>query len=285
MSARTPSVWSRLLKNKTLLVGIAIVAVFAILALFSEWLSPHNPLSQNIRARFSPPSAQYWLGTDNLGRDIFSRIVWGSQVSLIVGILAVGVGASLGVMAGMISGFFGGVVDDVIMRIADTLLALPTILMALVIVAMMGSASVFSVVVAIGIANTPRFARIVRAEVLSVRKLDYVSAAVALGASRSRLMIRHILPNTFTSIVVLSTLRVAQAITTEASLSFLGFGPQAPTITWGAMISTGRDVLRTTPWVPLAPGLAIMLLVIGFSLLGDGLRDYLDPKSRQQRGR
>jgi peptide/nickel transport system permease protein len=285
MSASRPSALRRLLDNRAMLIGLAIVLVFTVLAVFSDWLSPYSPLVQDIRGRLASPNLQHWLGTDNLGRDIFSRIVWGSQVSLIVGVLAVGIGAGIGVAAGMVSGFFGGAADNIIMRVADTLLALPTILLALVIVAMMGGGSVLSVIVAIGIANTPRFARIVRAEVLSVRKLDYVSAAQALGASRVRIMVRHILPNIFASIVVLSTLRIAQAITTEASLSFLGFGPQTPTITWGAMISAGRDVLRTSPWVPLAPGVAIMLLVIGFSLLGDGLRDYLDPKSARSTGK
>ena len=279
MRAPPESRLRRLFNNKTMMIGLAIVLVFTILALFSPWLSPYNPLAQNIRNRFAPPSLQHWLGTDDLGRDIFSRVVWGSQVSLIVGLFAVGVGASLGVAAGVISGFFGGAVDNIIMRLADALLALPTMLLALVIVAITGGGSVFSVVVAVGIATAPRFARIVRADVLSVRKLNYVSAALALGASRRRILLRHILPNILASIAVLFTLRVAQAISIEASISFLEFGAQAPTVTWGAMISAGRDVLATRPWVPLAPGFAIMLFVIGFSLLGDGLRDYLDPKA------
>ncbi|MBI4282871.1 MAG: ABC transporter permease [Chloroflexi bacterium] len=274
----------KIVEDRAMLAGCLLIVLFVVMAIFSPWLSPYDPFAQNISLRLSPPGAKHWLGTDGYGRDILSRIIWGSRISITVGIFAVGIGAALGIMAGLISGFFGGAIDNVIMRVVDTLLVLPTILLALVIVAMLGP-SIFNVMIAVGISNAPRFARIIRAEVLSVKKMDYVAAAFALGASHKRLILRHILPNTFASLLVLSTLRVAQAITTEASLSFLGLGAQPPTPTWGSMIADGRVFLRTSPWIPIFPGIMIMLLVMGFNLFGDGLRDILDPKLRGSKGK
>ena len=274
----------KIVEDRAMLAGCLLIVLFVVMAIFSPWLSPYDPFAQNISLRLSPPGAKHWLGTDGYGRDILSRIIWGSRISITVGIFAVGIGAALGIMAGLISGFFGGAIDNVIMRVVDTLLVLPTILLALVIVAMLGP-SIFNVMIAVGISNAPRFARIIRAEVLSVKKMDYVAAAFALGASHKRLILRHILPNTFASLLVLSTLRVAQAITTEASLSFLGLGAQPPTPTWGSMIADGRVFLRTSPWIPIFPGIMIMLIVMGFNLFGDGLRDILDPKLRGSKGK
>jgi peptide/nickel transport system permease protein len=267
------------IKNRAMLVGCILILFFMIAAIFSAWLSPFDPFAQNIRFRLKPPGDPYWLGTDGYGRDILSRIIWGARISLTVGVIAVAIGASLGIVVGLVSGFFGGPIDNLLMRIIDILLVLPTILLALVVVAMLGP-GIFNLMIAVGISNAPRFARVIRAEVLAVKQMVFVDAASALGASYIRLMARHILPNTFASILVLSTLRVAQAITTEASLSFLGLGVVPPTPTWGSMISDGRVYLRTSPWVAIVPGVMIMLIVMAFNLFGDGLRDLLDPKLR-----
>jgi peptide/nickel transport system permease protein len=268
-----------MIKNRAMLVGCILILLFMIAAIFSAWLSPFDPFAQNIRLRLKPPGDPFWLGTDGYGRDILSRIIWGARISLTVGVIAVVIGASLGILVGLISGFFGGAIDNLLMRIIDIMLVLPTILLALVVVAMLGP-GIFNLMVAVGISNAPRFARVIRAEVLAVKQMVFVDAASALGASYIRLMCRHILPNTFASILVLSTLRVAQAITTEASLSFLGLGVVPPTATWGSMISDGRVYLRTSPWVAIVPGVMIMLIVMAFNLFGDGLRDLLDPKLR-----
>jgi peptide/nickel transport system permease protein len=266
-------------QNRAMLVGCVLILLFSITAVFSAWLAPFDPFAQNIRFRLRPPGDAFWMGTDGYGRDILSRIIWGARISLTVGVVAVGIGAGLGILVGLVSGFFGGALDNLLMRIVDVLLVLPTVLLALVIVAMLGP-GIFNLMIAVGISNAPRFARVIRAEVLTVKKMIFVDAASALGASYVRLMYRHILPNTFASILVLATLRVAQAITTEASLSFLGLGVVPPTPTWGSMISDGRVYLRTSPWVAIFPGVMIMLIVMAFNLFGDGLRDLLDPKLR-----
>src|SRR5262245_25050787 len=269
----------RIIQNRAMLVGCLLIAFFTIAALFSGWLSPFDPFAQNIRMRLKPPGDPFWLGTDGYGRDILSRIIWGARISLTVGVIAVAIGATLGIIVGLISGFFGGALDNFLMRVIDILLVLPTVLLALVIVAMLGP-GIFNLMIAVGISNAPRFARVIRAEVLTVKKMIFVDAATALGANYMRLMSRHILPNTFASILVLSTLRVAQAITTEASLSFLGLGVAPPTPTWGSMISDGRIYLRTSPWVAIVPGVMIMLIVMAFNLFGEGLRELLNPKLR-----
>jgi peptide/nickel transport system permease protein len=274
----------RIVENRAMLAGCLIIFLFVFTAIFTSWLSPFDPFAQSIRQRLRPPGDPYWLGTDGYGRDILSRIIWGSRISLTVGVVAVAIGATLGILVGLVAGFFGGAVDNLLMRIIDILLVLPTILLSLVIVAMLG-AGVFNLMIAVGIANAPRFARVIRAEVLAVKQMVFVNAASALGASSIRLMARHILPNILASILVLSTLRIAQAITTEASLSFLGLGVPPPTPTWGSMIADGRIYLRTSPWVAIIPGIMIMLIVMAFNLFGDGLRDLLDPKLRGSKGR
>lgn len=273
----------RIVANRAMLAGCLIIFLFVFTAIFTSWLSPFDPFAQSIRMRLRPPGDPHWLGTDGYGRDILSRIIWGSRISLTVGVVAVAIGATLGILVGLVAGFFGGGVDNLLMRIIDILLVLPTILLALVIVAMLGP-GVFNLMIAVGIANAPRFARVIRAEVLAVKQMVFVNAASALGASSIRLMARHILPNTLASILVLSTLRIAQAITTEASLSFLGLGVPPPTPTWGSMIADGRIYLRTSPWVAIIPGIMIMLIVMAFNLFGDGLRDLLDPKLRGSKG-
>jgi ABC-type dipeptide/oligopeptide/nickel transport system permease subunit len=270
---------SAALRNKTLIIGAAIVLVFVLMALAAYWLAPHDPSAQNLRSRMKPPSAENWMGTDAFGRDVFSRVIWGSQISLMVGLLAVAGGGVIGAAIGLVSGYFGGWVDNLIMRIVDVILTLPSILLAIVIVAISSSGGPLGVAAAVGFANTPRFARVVRSDVLSLRKIDYVSAAVALGASRGRIMLRHILPNVLGSILILASLRIGEAILAEASLSFLGFGPQPPSVTWGFMIAEGRNLLRLSPWIVFFPAGAIMLLVIGFNLLGDGLVSILDPRN------
>jgi peptide/nickel transport system permease protein len=273
----------RIVENRAMLAGCLIIFLFVFTAIFTSWLSPFDPFAQSIRLRLRPPGDPHWLGTDGYGRDILSRIIWGSRISLTVGVVAVAIGATLGILVGLVAGFFGGGIDNLLMRIIDILLVLPTILLSLVIVAMLG-AGVFNLMIAVGIANAPRFARVIRAEVLAVKQMVFVNAASALGASSIRLMARHILPNILASILVLSTLRIAQAITTEASLSFLGLGVPPPTPTWGSMIADGRIYLRTSPWVAIIPGIMIMLIVMAFNLFGDGLRDLLDPKLRGSKG-
>jgi peptide/nickel transport system permease protein len=269
----------RVTENRAMFIGCILIIFFVVTAIFSAWLAPFDPFAQSIRQKLKPPGDPYWLGTDGYGRDILSRIIWGARISLSVGVVAVSIGAILGILVGLVSGFFGGSIDNLLMRIVDILLVLPTVLLALVIVAMLGP-GIFNLMIAVGISNAPRFARLIRAEVLTVKKMVFVDAATALGASYIRLMLRHVLPNTLASILVLSTLRVAQAITTEASLSFLGLGVAPPTPTWGSMISDGRVYLRTSPWVAIVPGIMIMLIVMAFNLVGDGLRDILDPKLR-----
>lgn len=271
---------SGLFRNKTVLAGGVLLLVFVVMAVGADWLAPYDPVTQALRERLRGPGAAHWMGTDNFGRDIFSRVIWGARISLEVGVLAVAVGGSIGITIGLIAGFFGGWLDIAIMRLVDAMLSLPTLLVAIVIVAITGTGGLFSVVAAVGLANAPRFARLMRAEVLSLKTLEYVTAAAALGASRMRQMFRHILPNAIATILVLSTLRIGEAVMAEAALSFLGFGPQQPNITWGAMIAEGRSFLRAAPWIPLFPAAAIMLLVVSFNLIGDGLLDVIDPKRR-----
>jgi peptide/nickel transport system permease protein len=268
------------LQNKAAVLGMAIVLIMILMAIFAPLVAPYGPLSQELSNRLQPPGKQHLMGTDKYGRDILSRVVWGTRVSLQVGVIAVGIGASLGTIIGLISGYFGGVVDNILMRFMEILLTLPMLVLALVMVALLGS-SLTNVMIAVGISILPRFARVIRGSALSVREMDFVDAARVLGAKDSRIIFRHVLPNTLHAVIVLATLRVATAILIEATLSFLGLGVEYDKPTWGSMINEGRMYLQTAPWLAIFPGIAIMLMVLALSLFGDGLREALDPRLRE----
>lgn len=268
------------------LLPIAIIAVFVVISLFGDWLTPIGPMEQNLRLRFLPPAwidggqIKHLLGTDNLGRDILSRIIVGARASFIVAISALTFGSALGSVIGLVSGYFGGRLDTIIMRTADAMMAFPLILAALLLVAVIGP-GVHTVVLAASLILWARFARLIRSEVLSVRERDFVKLARIAGASDLRIMFVHVLPNVLNSVVVLLTLQLGFVIIVEATLSFLGAGVPPPTPTWGQMVAGGRTYLETAWWISLFPGLAIAAVVLAFNLLGDWLRDHLDPKLRQ----
>jgi len=273
--------WKQLLKNKAAMVGLGIIGLLILTAVFAPLLAPYNPIETKILFRLQAPSADHLLGTDDLGRDILSRIIYGSRISLQVGLISVGIALVFGVGSGVVAGYYGGKVDMLIMRFMDIMLAFPSILLAIAIMAILGP-QLSNAMLAIGIVNLPRFARIVRSSVLTVKEEEYISAAKSLGASDLRIMLKHLLPNCLAPLIVQSTLSIAGAILEAASLSFLGLGAQPPTPEWGAMLSAGRASLQIAPWVVAFPGLAIAITVLGFNLFGDGLRDALDPKMKDK---
>lgn len=269
----------RFKKNKRALVGFWMVVIFVGLAIFAQAIAPYDPIEQNMDVILQPPSAHHWFGTDEYGRDILSRILYGAQISLMIGIVGVLISVVIGVGLGTISGYFGGKTDMLVMRIMDIFMAFPSFLLALAIVSVLGP-GMGNVMIAIGIFSVPTFARISRSAVLSVKDKEYIEASKSMGATHSRLIFKHIIPNSVAPIIVLSTMRIATAILTASGLSFLGMGAQPPTPEWGAMLSTGREYLRSAPHVSTIPGLAIMFMVLAFNMLGDGLRDALDPKMK-----
>ena len=274
-------VWTRTRRNPPALIALCLVGFFVALALLADLIAPMDPLQQNLALRLSPPMQNgFLLGSDDLGRDILSRIIHGARVSLQVGSIAAVISMVIGTGLGLLSGYFGGWVDGAIMRLIDIMLAFPTILLAIVIVAALGP-SLNNAMIAIGLIGVPGFARMIRASVLVERQADYVAAERALGAGHLRLMLTSILPNCTGPIIVQTSLSYAFAITAAAGLSYLGLGAQAPLPEWGLMVATGRDYLTTAWWVITFPGLAILLAVIGFNLLGDVLRDGLDPRLRR----
>jgi peptide/nickel transport system permease protein len=260
------------------LAALAVVALWLALAAAAPALAPYEPLGQDIAGRLGPPSSTHWLGTDALGRDILSRILHGARISIPVGLAAVALAACLGMVVGSLAGFLGGVVDEVTMRATDLMLAFPTVILALVITAALG-AGIRNAVLAIMIAWWPTYARLVRGLVLSVREREFVQGAYALGASDLRVLGRHIVPNMLSSVVVIATLDVGQAILTFAALSFLGLGPPPEVPEWGSMIAAGRSHFEQW-WIGTFPGLAILSLTLAFNVVGDGLRDSLDPRLR-----
>jgi peptide/nickel transport system permease protein len=257
--------------------GLFISAVVIFCAIFADVIAPYNPSAQDYLALTEPPSARHLLGTDDLGRDMLSRIIYGTRVSLQVGLIAVGIAVSLGVTLGLVSGYIGGWIDDIIMRFIDSVQAFPGLILALAITAALGP-SIGNAMIAIGFVSTPGIARLTRGQTLSVRERDFVAAARVIGVSPVAIMARHIWPNVTAPIIVQSTLLMAGAIVTEASLSFLGVGVQPPTPSWGAMLRTGSQYLEVAPWLALAPGAAIFLTVLAFNFVGDGLRRALDPR-------
>ncbi len=270
--------WRRLRRHRLAMLGLGIIGAIVLLAIFAPVVSPQDPLAIDYAHTAAPPGVGgHLLGTDAVGRDILSRLIYGTRISLQVGIVAVGIASSLGTAVGLAAGYHGGVVDSVLMRAVDVFLAFPVIVLAIAIIAVLGP-SLVNVIIALGLVAWTTYARVVRGQVLVLRELDFVQAARAIGTSDAKIIVRHILPNTLAPIIVLATVGMAAAIIAEAALSFLGLGVQPPTPSWGTMLNEGRGFLRTAPHISTFPGLAIMLTVLGFNFLGDGLRDALDPR-------
>ncbi len=265
--------------QRAVLGGFVLVIIFAS-AIFADWLAPYPPNRQNLRNRLQPPSAEHVLGTDNFGRDVMSRIIHGGRVSLSIGFISVGIALGIGGLMGLLAGFYGGWLDSLISGIVDVLLALPAFLLALAIVAALGP-SIINVMIAVGIATVPAFARIMRSAVLTVREMDYVTAAEAVGSRDGRVMLKHIIPNSLGPVIVQVSLSLAGAILSAAGLSFLGMGAQPPTAEWGSMLNAARPYIRDAQWTVTFPGLAIVITVLALNLVGDGLRDALDPRRLQ----
>ncbi|MFC5588671.1 nickel transporter permease [Sporosarcina soli] len=273
--------WKRLRKNKAAVVGGFFILLFIFVSIVGPELTTQDPNKVNIINKLQVPSAEHWFGTDNYGRDIFTRIIHGMELTLRVGFLSVTIGGVIGVILGIVSGYYGGKIDTIIMRVMDVLLAFPGILLALAIVSVLGG-SLNNVIIAVAVFSIPAFARIVRGSTLSVRKLEYIDAMKALGASDFRIIFKHILPNVMSPIIVQATLRIATAVLTASGLSFLGLGAQPPTPEWGAMLSEGRAFMTEHPHVILFPGMMIVIVVLAFNIFGDGLRDALDPKMNRR---
>ena len=273
----------RLARRRTAVFGLGVVIVVLLAALFAPWLTPFDPLEQDINQRLKEPGWQtaagriHMLGTDHLGRDILARVIFGSRIALVVGVSAVLISGVLGMAIGLVAGYFGGKVDDFFMRLADIQLAFPFILLAIAVIGVLGP-NLRNIIIVIGVSSWVVYARVVRGEVLSIREREFVQAAIALGSRDGRVLVRHVLPNAFTPWLVVATLDMARVIVIESALSFLGLGVQPPTPTWGGMLADGRVYLSTAWWLATFPGLAILVTVLGINLLGDGLRDTLDPR-------
>jgi peptide/nickel transport system permease protein len=281
----TRDVVRRLVRHRGAVAGLLVILLFFATALLAPSLSPYDPLAQNLDRRLQGPSSAHPLGTDDFGRDILSRVMYGARISLTVGFLSIGIAVAGGLILGLVAGFYtagrwGRVIDIVIMRTSDILLAFPAVLLAIAIVTALGP-SLRHAMLAIAIIYLPRFIRIVRAAILVEKEQTYIEAGQALGMSHRRLLFRHLLPNVMSPVIVQATLGLAEAIIEAAALSFLGLGATPPTPEWGAMLSEGRSYLRLAPWVTFFPGIAIFLIVVSFNLLGDGLRDALDPRLRR----
>ena len=278
---RQVSTWKRLRQSPAAMIGLALVILLLLTAVFADLIASQGIDEQNLRSGLLPPSREYPFGTDEFGRDMLSRIIHGSRVSLQVGIIAMVISATFGVTLGAVAGYRGGRLDYVIQGIVDISWAFPTVLMAIFLVAVLGP-GLGNVMIAVGLVYWGGFARVVRGQVLSLREWEFVLGARAIGADDWRIMGRHILPNVLAPVIVMATLMMADAILIEATLSFLGMGAQPPTPSWGSILASGRAYLTLAPWVTLFPGIAIMLTVLGFNLLGDGLRDALDPRLKNQ---
>ncbi|RNF38105.1 nickel transporter permease [Planococcus salinus] len=275
--------WRRLAKNKAAVTGGIMILLIILMAFIGPWIitnfTDFRPNETDLANKLQGPSAAHWFGTDSYGRDIFTRVIFGTKLTLYVGFFSVFIGGVIGVIFGIVSGYYGGRIDTVIMRLMDVLLAFPGILLALAIVAVLGG-SLTNVIIAVGIFSVPAFARVVRGSTLSVRKLEYIDAVRALGSSDFRIIFKHILPNIMSPIIVQASLRIATAILTGAGLAFLGLGAQPPAPEWGAMLNEGRQYMYEAGHVALFPGLMIVLVVLAFNIFGDGVRDALDPKMK-----
>lgn len=268
-------------KHFLFFLGTGIVLCMAFFAVFAPYLTPYSPTEPNVDMMLLPPSSSHVLGTDAVGRDIFTRLLYGARVSLWVGFIAVGISSAIGIALGLVSGYFGGIIDEIIMRLVDIMLCFPSFFLILAVIAFL-EPSVTNIMIVIGFTSWTGLARLVRAETLSLRERDFVLAAKLSGASKFRILFIHILPNTLAPVFVSATLGIAGAILVESSLSFLGLGVQPPYPSWGNMLLDGKDVLSNAPWLSLFPGLAIFITVLGYNLLGESLRDMLDPRLKQR---
>lgn len=271
--------WRRFRGNRIGMAGAIIVLGCVLVALLAQFIAPYPPDEVHIRWRLYPPNEYFIFGTDEFGRDILSRVIFGSRISLQVGLISVSLALLLGAALGLVAGYYGGKADNLIMRVMDVLFAFPAILLAIGIMAMLGP-SITNAMIAIGVVYAPSFARLTRASVLSLKEKEFIEAARALGVSNARIILRHIMPNLLAPVIVQTTFSLSTAILVEASLSFLGLGTPPPAPSWGSMLSTSRRYIELAPWAAIFPGLAIMIVVLGFNLLGDGLRDVLDPRMR-----
>lgn len=265
-------------RNKSAVVGAFLILGLVILAVFAPWIAPYDPLTQSTINKFLPPSAEHWLGTDDYGRDMLSRIIWGTRVALEVGVYSVIIGAVLGITIGVVAAYFGGIIDTLLMRLVDIMLSFPDLITGLLVMAVLGAGK-YKLILAIGLTVAPRFARIAYGPVLGLKEKEFVEAARAIGQSTPKIINRHILPNIAGEMIVLGSLWTASAIRLEASLSFIGLGVPPPTPTWGQMIRDGTVRLADLPLLSLAPGAALLIAVFAFNLVGDGLRDILDPRA------
>jgi peptide/nickel transport system permease protein len=271
--------WRRLQRRRAAVVALVVVLMFVGLALFAPWVAPQDPIATSWSDIRKAPSAAHWFGTDEIGRDVLSRVIWGTRASLLAGVVSVSISLLLGVPIGLAAGFIGGFVDGVISRITDAFLACPFLILAIALAAFLGP-SLSNAMIAIGVSATPVFVRLTRAQVLNVKVEDYIEAARAVGNPPWRVAWRHVMPNVLAPLIVQATLAVAAAVIAEASLSFLGLGQQPPAPSWGSMLNTAKDYVDNAPWMAIWPGLSIFLLVLSFNLVGDGLRDAFDPRQR-----
>lgn len=276
-TSRGRSVWRRIVGHRLAMLGLCIVVLFIALAVLAPWISPYNPTASSFAKRLQPPSGEHWLGNDELGRDLLSRLLHGSRISLRIGIISIGIGIAVGVPLGLVSGYYGRWIDLIIQRFIDVMLAFPGILLAIVLVSALG-VGLENVMIAVGIVSIPTYARIVRGSALSLKETEFVQAAKAAGAGDFVIIFRHVLPNCIAPVIVQSSLQVGSAILWAAGLGFLGLGAQPPQPEWGTILSRGRQYLLVAPHITTFTGLSIMLVVLGFNLLGDGLRDALDPR-------
>jgi peptide/nickel transport system permease protein len=274
---RSPFV-RKFLANKGAVFGAVVLLLFILAALLAPWIAPHDPLKANFLAVRKAPSMIYWLGTDELGRDLFSRLLWGARSSLLAGAVSVAIAMAIGVPLGLLAGYFGGKLDAIISRVMEALLSCPFLVLAIALGAFLGP-SLTNAMIAIGLSAMPIFARLTRGQVLAIRHEDYLEGARAIGLPDRWIILRYVLPNVLSPLVVQATLTIAAAILAEASLSFLGLGQQPPSPSWGSMLNTAKNFMEQAPWMSIAPGVAIYITVLCFNLLGDGLRDALDPKS------
>jgi peptide/nickel transport system permease protein len=275
---RTYFSWIRFLRNRLAVAGMVVIAALLVVAAFAPWIASHDPFAQNLAERLQPPSAEHWFGTDQIGRDLFSRIVYGSRITIYIVLLVTVIVAPIGLVIGTIAGYFGGRIDVLLMRVTDVFLAFPGLVLALAFVAALGP-GLENAVIAISLTNWPGFARLARAETLIIRSSDYIAASRLQGASAARIIARHIVPMCLPSVIVRMTLSMAGVILTAAGLGFLGLGAQPPSPEWGAMLSSGRRFMLDYWWMATFPGLAILLISLAFNLFGDGLRDVLDPRN------